>query len=133
MGLFIGVNPATGRMRLVTMATLPSLPTCLLLLLLTTSSCADGPPPPAASTTRTEDLGALPITEDTVASDQIEYTLEKNPEVPANDAPQRAVTPAPTPVAPPPPTNARTGVPAPPCRRGSPTRREQRPRAHGLG
>ncbi|WP_420460464.1 DUF547 domain-containing protein [Neolewinella sp.] len=103
-------------MRSVTMATLPSLPTCLLLLLLlTTTSCADGPPPPAASTTQTADLGTLPITEDTVASDQIEYTLEKNPEVPPNDAPQRAVAPAPTPVAPPPPTNAAPASPPPPA------------------
>ena len=88
----------------------------LLPILLLTSACADGPPPPAdipRATSPTASLGALPMEEDTVAVDQIEYTLEQNPEVPAGNVPQRVLAPEPAPVAPPPPTNTAPVAPAP--------------------
>ena len=98
---------------------LTRLPTLCFVLLLS-YSCADGPPPPAAAadfpspSAQTARLGALPIMEDTVASDQIEYTLEQNPEVPPDGAPQSVMTPEVVPVAPPPPpTNTAPAAPAP--------------------
>ena len=97
-----------------------------LSLVLLCFSCADGPPPAAAaaaaadfpsSSVPTAHLGALPILEDTVASDQIEYTLEQNPEVLADATSQGVLTPEVVPVAPPPPTNTvapkAIGAPAP--------------------
>ena len=113
-GLFLGVNPVTGYRRSVTMHMLTY--TVLLPLLLLTSACAEGPPPPVGTpdaTTPAASLGTLPMEEDTVASDQIEYTLEQNPEVPPSNVPQPAVSPKPVPVTPPPPTNAAPAAPAP--------------------
>ena len=74
---------------------------------------ADGPPAPTAAAATPPEVTGLPIAADTVASDQIEYTLEQSPAAESQAAaPARVKS-----VAPPPPTNS---TPAAPPRSATP-------------
>ncbi|CAH1000417.1 hypothetical protein LEM8419_01570 [Neolewinella maritima] len=97
----------------------------VLSLSLSLCRCADGPPATTSAAVATAPtVNGQPIATDTVASDQIEYTLEQNPGI-ATAEPSvkeaqievaRAKPATPKPVAPPAPTNtAPAPAPAPPA------------------
>ncbi|MCP9235096.1 DUF547 domain-containing protein [Lewinella sp. JB7] len=92
-----------------------TLPLSVAVLLLLLSACADGPPD---STPSPQSITPVAATADTVASDQIEHTLQSNPDAPVEEAlPQtekpvvKAPVKSPTPVAPPAPTNPAPAAP----------------------